>query len=61
MEFYYSQLAEVHSMVTSFSQRMTSDLDLCHMDIIDAIESLVEQMAQELQAGTLSASQVMHE
>ena len=58
---YSMQLAEVHSKMTSFSHRVSGDVDLCHMDIIGAIDTLVEKMALELQAGTLSTSDVMAE
>lgn len=60
-EDYTAQLAEVHSMMTTFSRRMSSDIDLCQMDVIGAIDNLVEKMAFELQQGTLSTSDVMHE
>uniref|UniRef100_A0A2C9JPL9 Uncharacterized protein n=1 Tax=Biomphalaria glabrata TaxID=6526 RepID=A0A2C9JPL9_BIOGL len=58
---YTAQLAEVHSMMTSFSRRVSGDIDLCQLDVIEAIDSLVEKMAYELQQGTLSTSEVMQE
>lgn len=58
---YTTQLAEVHSVMASLSRRVSCDVDLCHLDVIAAIDTLVEKMAFELQQGTLSAADIMQE
>ena len=60
-EDYNNQLAEISSMMTTFSRRVSCDVDLCQLDILEAIDSLVEKMAVELEAGTLCSGDVMRE
>ncbi|GFS11127.1 LOW QUALITY PROTEIN: hypothetical protein ElyMa_001339700 [Elysia marginata] len=56
---YAERLAEVHSMMAKFSRRVSTDVDRCHLDVINAIDNLVEKMAFELQHGTLTSTEVM--
>ncbi|KAH9490233.1 hypothetical protein Btru_034997 [Bulinus truncatus] len=60
-EDYSAQLAEVQSLMTSFSRNVSSDIDLCHLDVIGTLDTLVDKMAHELQQGTLSTTEVMQE